>query len=42
MVRESTELIRFVSGDSCQEDALFVNNREGLPSARVEDGLFDL
>ena len=42
MARESTELIQFLFGDSCQEDALFMNNREGSPSARVDDGLFDL
>ena len=27
--------------DSCWEDALSLNNREGLPNARVDDGLFD-
>ena len=42
MVRESTELIWFSSVDSYREDALSLNNREGLPSARVDDGLFDL
>ena len=42
MVRESTELIQFLSVDSCREDALSLNNWEGSPSACVDDGLFDL
>ena len=39
MVRESNELIRFSSVDSCREDALSVNIREGSPSSRVDDEL---
>ena len=42
MVKELTELSRFLFGDSCQEDAFSVNNREGSPSACMDDGLFDL
>ena len=39
VVRESTELIRFLSVDSCREDALPVNNRKGSPSARMDEWL---